>query len=166
MVSYGLNRNPWCFVEYIHNLDSHWGICILGGAQSDQPRFCHRARHYDDCGCSWHSHQHLVSWYSSETLLEKLTIFWFPLSSIAIFVFDWHLLFVFSMGLALHGACASSHGHSHHHNHHHSADESNRNINIRAAVIHVVGDLVQSVGVFISSIVIKFYVRKFHGLKK
>lgn len=62
------------------------------------------------------------------------------------------------MGLALHGACASSHGHSHHHGHHHSADDSNRNINIRAAVIHVVGDLVQSVGVFISSIVIKFYV--------
>ncbi|XP_059471308.1 proton-coupled zinc antiporter SLC30A2-like isoform X2 [Neocloeon triangulifer] len=58
------------------------------------------------------------------------------------------------MGLALHGACFSSHGHSH--GHHHS-DDSNRNINIRAAVIHVVGDLVQSVGVFISSIVIKFY---------
>jgi solute carrier family 30 (zinc transporter), member 2 len=73
-------------------------------------------------------------------------------------IIDMHVCY--SMGLVLHGACASSHshGHSHHHNHHHSADESNRNINIRAAVIHVVGDLVQSVGVFISSIVIKFYV--------
>ncbi|XP_065332576.1 proton-coupled zinc antiporter SLC30A2-like [Cloeon dipterum] len=58
------------------------------------------------------------------------------------------------MGLALHGACFSSHGHSHGQ---HSHDDSNRNINIRAAVIHVVGDLVQSVGVFISSIVIKYY---------
>jgi len=63
-----------------------------------------------------------------------------------------------SMGLALHGSCFSSHGHSHGHSHHHAGEDSNRNINIRAAVIHVVGDLVQSVGVFISSIVIKFYV--------
>jgi solute carrier family 30 (zinc transporter), member 2 len=71
-------------------------------------------------------------------------------------VFAEHLLFV-SMGLALHGSCFSSHGHSHHHDHN-ASDDSSSNINIRAAVIHVVGDLVQSVGVFISSIVIKFYV--------
>ncbi|KAF4526080.1 hypothetical protein B566_EDAN007573 [Ephemera danica] len=62
------------------------------------------------------------------------------------------------MGLALHGACLSSHhGHSHGLA---STDESrsrNSNINMRAAIIHVVGDLVQSVGVFVSAIVIKFY---------
>ncbi|XP_067003669.1 proton-coupled zinc antiporter SLC30A2 isoform X2 [Anabrus simplex] len=50
------------------------------------------------------------------------------------------------MGLVLHGMCAG-----HHHTHTH------RNINVRAAVIHVLGDLIQSVGVFVSSIVIKFY---------
>ena len=32
------------------------------------------------------------------------------------------------------------------------------NINVRAAVIHVLGDLIQSIGVFIAAIVIKFNV--------
>jgi zinc transporter 2 len=64
------------------------------------------------------------------------------------------------MGLALHGACLSSH---HGHSHGLASSEDGRgtrgtNINMRAAVIHVVGDLVQSVGVFVSAIVIKFYV--------
>lgn len=57
------------------------------------------------------------------------------------------------MGLVLHGAC---HGISHNHSHHgHSKHQ--RNINVRAAVIHVLGDLIQSVGVLVSAIVIKFY---------
>lgn len=47
-------------------------------------------------------------------------------------------------------------GHSHGgmHSHHHSTDE--RNINVRAAFIHVIGDTVQSIGVLIAALVIKF----------
>jgi Co/Zn/Cd efflux system component len=41
---------------------------------------------------------------------------------------------------------SSSHGHSHH------------NINVRAAFIHVVGDLIQSIGVLIAAIIIFFKV--------
>jgi zinc transporter 2 len=50
------------------------------------------------------------------------------------------------MGCILHGG-SLSHAHSH-----------EENINVRAAVIHVLGDLIQSIGVFISACVIKFYV--------
>lgn len=53
------------------------------------------------------------------------------------------------MGCILHG----SHGHSHGNTVH-----LEENINVRAAVIHVLGDLIQSTGVFISALVIKFYV--------
>lgn len=34
------------------------------------------------------------------------------------------------------------------------------NINVRAAAIHVLGDLIQSIGVFIAAVVIKFNVSK------
>lgn len=51
------------------------------------------------------------------------------------------------MGCILHGR----HGHSH------SGPYTEENINVRAAVIHVLGDLIQSTGVFISALVIKFY---------
>lgn len=54
------------------------------------------------------------------------------------------------MGCILHGR----HGHSH------GAVYAEENINVRAAVIHVLGDLIQSTGVFISALVIKFYVSK------
>lgn len=40
----------------------------------------------------------------------------------------------------------------------HSHDFSSKNINIQAAVIHVIGDFIQSIGVFISAIIIKNYV--------
>lgn len=43
---------------------------------------------------------------------------------------------------------SSNHGHSH----------SQRNMNVRAALIHVIGDLVQSIGVLIAAIVIKLWV--------
>lgn len=33
-----------------------------------------------------------------------------------------------------------------------------RNLNLRAAMIHVIGDLVQSIGVFLAAVLIKFYV--------
>lgn len=40
----------------------------------------------------------------------------------------------------------------------HSHNFSSKNINIQAAVIHVIGDFVQSIGVFTSAVIIKFYV--------
>uniref|UniRef100_A0A1Q3FVA5 Putative zn2+ transporter n=1 Tax=Culex tarsalis TaxID=7177 RepID=A0A1Q3FVA5_CULTA len=40
-----------------------------------------------------------------------------------------------------------------HHNHHH---EEGENLNVRAAIIHVIGDFIQSVGVLLAAIVIKF----------
>lgn len=61
-------------------------------------------------------------------------------------------------------------GHSHHHGHGHSHDNNeqsstpSRNMNVRAALIHVIGDLVQSIGVLIAAIVIKYWVmtNRFH----
>lgn len=47
-------------------------------------------------------------------------------------------------------------GSSHHHGHSH--DFASKNINIQAAVIHVLGDFIQSIGVFVSAVVIKYYV--------
>lgn len=69
------------------------------------------------------------------------------------------------MGLALH-----QHGHTHGgHSHGGSNDAENahddlkgenpkRNINVRAAFIHVLGDFIQSVGVFVAALVIYFKV--------
>lgn len=51
---------------------------------------------------------------------------------------------------------ANGHGHSHDHGHGHS--HSSRNMNVRAALIHVIGDLVQSIGVLIAAILIKYWV--------
>lgn len=65
-----------------------------------------------------------------------------------------------------------SHGHSHGHSHSNIKDEPIRrisrsnslrhsekqNINVRAAFIHVLGDIVQSVGVLIAAYIIKFKV--------
>lgn len=50
------------------------------------------------------------------------------------------------MGWQLHG----SHGHSH-------GGASAENINVRAAFIHVLGDILQSIGVFVAAILIYFY---------
>ncbi|CAF0720346.1 unnamed protein product [Adineta ricciae] len=48
------------------------------------------------------------------------------------------------------------HQHSHSHSHsHHKPSKSSNNINVRAAVIHVIGDFVQSVGVLCAAILIK-----------
>merc|ERR1719342_1999418 len=64
------------------------------------------------------------------------------------------------MGATLHG-----HGHSHGEaQHHHRDSESNlshggddkENINVKAAFIHVIGDFLQSIGVFIAALVIYF----------
>ncbi|XP_057665927.1 proton-coupled zinc antiporter SLC30A2-like isoform X1 [Diorhabda carinulata] len=56
------------------------------------------------------------------------------------------------MGGILHGVCHThSHGLSQH-----SHSESSSNINVRAATIHVLGDLLQSFGVLVAAVVIKF----------
>lgn len=54
------------------------------------------------------------------------------------------------MGSILHGVF-----HSHSHNTHHSKDHEN--INVRAAAAHVLGDLLQSCGVLLAAILIKFF---------
>lgn len=68
------------------------------------------------------------------------------------------------------GSSLSHHGHSHHgHSHddqsivvdivgghnHDNVAKSSKNINVQAAIIHVIGDFVQSVGVLIAAILIK-----------
>jgi zinc transporter 2 len=73
-------------------------------------------------------------------------------------------LFCSRMGLVLHGACS---GMGHHHSHHGQLERrternKQKNINVRAAVIHVLGDLIQSIGVLVSAFIIKFYVRLSH----
>jgi zinc transporter 2 len=47
-----------------------------------------------------------------------------------------------------------SHGHDHGHSHGHKEEE---NINIRAAVVHVIGDMIQSIGVIIAALIIHFF---------
>ena len=48
-----------------------------------------------------------------------------------------------------HGGVDHSHGHSH--------GGSEEAVNIRAALVHIVGDLVQSVGVLLAGLIVKFY---------
>lgn len=54
------------------------------------------------------------------------------------------------MGVVLHGGL--SHGHSHL-THFHSHEE---NINIRAAAAHIIGDILQSAGVLLTALIVKF----------
>lgn len=64
------------------------------------------------------------------------------------------------MGIILHGSCfGGSHKHSHNKKGVHS--ETQGNINVRAAVIHVLGDFIQSIGVLIAAIIIKINVSLF-----
>ncbi|PIO64461.1 cation diffusion facilitator family transporter [Teladorsagia circumcincta] len=58
------------------------------------------------------------------------------------------------MGIVLHFG-SGGHGHTHggaSHGHSHGG----KNVNVRAAFIHVIGDLIQSIGVLIAAVVIKF----------
>ncbi|KAK6619939.1 hypothetical protein RUM44_006339 [Polyplax serrata] len=55
----------------------------------------------------------------------------------------------------LHGNCCSHHIHSH--SVLREKSKGSQNINVQAAIVHVIGDLVQSIGVFVSSLIIKFY---------
>lgn len=77
--------------------------------------------------------------------------------------------FSFSLGVVLHMG-QGGHGHSHGglggHGHSHSRrpsrapenEQQSNNINVRAAFIHVLGDLIQSIGVLIAAYIIRYYV--------
>jgi len=74
------------------------------------------------------------------------------------------VIFNVLLGITLHGVCKIPHAHSHggHHGHSHGDNEdgssnARHHINIRAALIHVLGDLLQSIGVLFSSLLIKFF---------
>ena len=75
------------------------------------------------------------------------------------------VVFNIVLGLLLHGAGhVHSHGGGSSHSHKHEPEEGGggshshqQHLNIRAALIHVIGDLIQSIGVLISSIIIKVY---------
>jgi zinc transporter 2 len=81
------------------------------------------------------------------------------------------VIFNVFLGVTLHGGLAAcKHGHGHGggaghqhlgHGHSHGTDLNGRQINIRAALIHVLGDLLQSIGVLISSILIKCFGESF-----
>jgi len=70
------------------------------------------------------------------------------------------VVFNIVLGLLLNGV-PHSHGHSHGgsggHKHSHLEEGNEKHINLRAAVIHVLGDLIQSIGVLISSVIIKIW---------
>lgn len=77
--------------------------------------------------------------------------------------------FSLSLGVVLHMG-QGGHGHSHGglggHGHSHGRrpsraqgnEQQSSNINVRAAFIHVLGDLIQSIGVLIAAYVIRYYV--------
>lgn len=72
------------------------------------------------------------------------------------------VIFNIILGLLLNGQHhGHSHGSKHSHlveeNHAHAETPSEEHINIRAALIHVLGDLIQSIGVLISSVIIKIW---------
>ena len=58
-----------------------------------------------------------------------------------------------------HGGLSSKHSHSHEEEDGHGHSHGKKvNINVRAAFIHVLGDLVQSIGVLIAAVIIKVQV--------
>lgn len=61
------------------------------------------------------------------------------------------------MGLTLHQH-SHSHGGSSSHSHEASNPGNTANINVRAAYIHVLGDIIQSLGVLIAAIIVYFRV--------
>jgi solute carrier family 30 (zinc transporter), member 2 len=80
------------------------------------------------------------------------------------------------MAMVLHGSSCHHHNHSHHgHGHRRSSgddemkvlqiDDNDKtiqseaeNINVQAALLHVLGDFLQSVGVILAAVIIKIYV--------
>jgi len=72
---------------------------------------------------------------------------------IMIYIASAAIVFNLILGFVLHG---SGHGHSHH-GHSHGHGHSDDAVNIRAAMVHIIGDLIQSVGVLVTGLVVKFY---------
>ena len=63
------------------------------------------------------------------------------------------------MACVLHPLCCNSGGSSHGHSHFGISHSSTvENINVRAALIHVLGDFLQSIGVIIAALVIYYKV--------
>lgn len=62
---------------------------------------------------------------------------------------------IYSMGWQLHGTHTHAHGGASAHPHG-SGHTHGENINVRAAFIHVLGDVLQSIGVFCAAIIIYF----------
>lgn len=61
--------------------------------------------------------------------------------------------FILRMGLSLH-----NHGHGHSHAEENFSHFHEENINVRAALIHVIGDFIQSIGVLVAALIIYFKV--------
>lgn len=114
------------------------------------------------------SHQRIIIKLSI-SLYEKST-FYSP-GGLALFAFSlFYLQSTFSISRMILQLHDFGHGHGHSHSskdesHSHSSISSKQeghshvkqtNMNIRAAIIHVIGDLVQSIGVFIAALVIYF----------
>nr|CAI5849835.1 unnamed protein product [Callosobruchus analis] len=69
------------------------------------------------------------------------------------------MIIIASLGLLVNIVVCHAHGaggHNHMHDGHTGANDTS-NINVRAAAIHVLGDLLQSVGVLVAAIIIKFF---------
>jgi cation diffusion facilitator family transporter len=56
-----------------------------------------------------------------------------------------------------HGAHSHDHSHEGHSHDHHSHGSHLEDVNVRAAFLHVLGDMIQSIGVIIASVVIYFF---------
>jgi len=75
--------------------------------------------------------------------------------SVAAIIFNLILGFVLvGSGIPHSHGAPGQHHHNHGHAHSHD-DQSNTAINVRAAFVHIVGDLVQSVGVLIAGLIIE-----------
>ncbi|XP_066986585.1 proton-coupled zinc antiporter SLC30A2-like isoform X1 [Macrobrachium rosenbergii] len=64
---------------------------------------------------------------------------------------------VLHTGSGGHGHSHGGHGHSHGGSSEQQPASSGTNVNVRAAFIHIIGDLLQSIGVLIAAYIIKFY---------
>ena len=63
-----------------------------------------------------------------------------------------NVLLMCILGQHGHGHSHGGHGHSHGHGHAHGGGTQDQNINMRAAYLHTLGDLVQSIGVMIAGV--------------
>ena len=93
--------------------------------------------------------------------INIMQVLHFILSVYSLFLLILLILIVYRIGLVLHGGLCTnlnshhSHIHNNNNNNHHHKEQ---NMNVRSAIIHVIGDLIHSIGVFLSAVVIKFFV--------